>query len=130
MKIYSVYQDPGALSPDRDATAIKEGFCWPAFFFGPLWALWHRMWFAALGLLAVLVLAELAADLIGADPLSASAITLGVMTLVGFVANDARGQTLRARGWRQAGIAAGRDREGALLRFFDALPDPAAGRPS
>ncbi len=130
MKIYTVYQDPGTLSPDYGATAIKEGFCWPAFFFGPLWALWHRMWFAALGLLAGLVLVKIVVDLIGADPVSTGAITLGVMTLVGFGANDARGQALRAHGWRQAGIAAGRDREGALLRFFDAQTGQVAGRPS
>ncbi len=128
MKLYSVLQNPGALSPDRDAAAIKEGFCWPAFFFGPLWALWHRMWFAALGLFALLVLVEIAGVLVGADPLSAGAVTLGIMTVVGFVANDVRAQTLRARGWREAGIAAGRDGEAALLRFFDAQAAASPGR--
>jgi len=24
--------------------SVKAGFCWPAFFVGPFWALYHRLW--------------------------------------------------------------------------------------
>lgn len=29
------------------AQAVKQGFCWPAFFFGSLWAAAKRIWFPA-----------------------------------------------------------------------------------
>jgi hypothetical protein len=31
-------------SPQGEHASVKVGFCWPAFFFGPLWALYHRLW--------------------------------------------------------------------------------------
>ena len=48
MRIYTVHLPAAAgdTGEDRAAAAVlvKEGFCWPAFFFAPLWALWHRLW--------------------------------------------------------------------------------------
>lgn len=31
-------------SPRGQYVSVKVGFCWPAFFFGPFWALYHRLW--------------------------------------------------------------------------------------
>jgi hypothetical protein len=31
-------------SPHGKHVHVKVGFCWPAFCFGPFWALYHRLW--------------------------------------------------------------------------------------
>lgn len=127
MKVYSVHLRAGAHTPDRDAVLVKEGFSWPAFFFGPLWALYHRMWFTALGLFALSILIGVAKSILHPDPLTDTAITLGVMTLIGGGGNDWLRTALAARGWRQEGLAAAPDRDTALRRFFDLHPDAAGG---
>lgn len=32
------------FNPRRGVVSVKLGFCWPAFFFGSLWAMVHHMW--------------------------------------------------------------------------------------
>lgn len=122
MKVYSVHLRPGALSPDRDALAIREGFCWPAALFGPLWALAHRMWFAAAGLLGATILLGLAVDWLQPDPATALAFIVGLMAIVGFGANDWRRAALAARGWRHEGLSAANSGDAALHRYFDRSP--------
>ena len=61
MRMYEVLErtvDPrkGAAG---DFVLVKEGFCWPALLFGPLWALYHRMWVVAAGLVSVGVIIAL-----------------------------------------------------------------------
>ncbi|MCA9443490.1 MAG: signal peptidase I, partial [Candidatus Omnitrophica bacterium] len=43
MKIYQVFEHP-----EYGRKAVKEGFSWPAFFFGFLWALSKKLWLLAL----------------------------------------------------------------------------------
>lgn len=60
MKTFAVYQ-----YPTRDFEAVKQGFSWPAFFFGPVWMLIKKLWLRAtlwLGLYVVLGLVEDVAD--------------------------------------------------------------------
>lgn len=125
MRVYSIHLRTAALTPDRDALVIKEGFCWPAFFFGPLWALWHRMWFTCLGLFAVWILMAIAGGLLRPDALTDTAVSLAVALIVGYGANDWRRAAVAARGWRMEGLAAAADRDAALRRFFDLHPDAA-----
>ena len=46
MRSFNVFSDGGG-----DYRAVKQGWCWPAFFFGSIWALFSGMWLAALLLL-------------------------------------------------------------------------------
>ncbi len=43
MKVYQIYEHP-----EHGRKAVKEGFSWPGFFFTFLWALYNRLWLAAL----------------------------------------------------------------------------------
>ena len=52
MRLYTVHQNPDPLS-GNDLVFVKEGFCWPAFFFPMLWPLWHRLWLVALMVLVI-----------------------------------------------------------------------------
>lgn len=123
MRVFTIHLKPSALTPDRDAVLVKEGFCWPAFFFGPFWALWHRMWFACLGLFSVLIALGVAEAILRLDPMSYSAVMFGVAAIIGFCGNDWRRNALAVRGWKLAGLSAAADRDLAFRRFVDLNPD-------
>ena len=39
MKKYLLFQ-----SPDGETFKVKDGFSWPAFFFGPFWGIYAKVW--------------------------------------------------------------------------------------
>ena len=126
MRVYTVHLRRHGLDPDRDVAVVPEGFSWGAFLFGFLWALWHRMWWTALGLFVISAAAELVAELLLADPLAQGAVGLGVALAIGYVAQDLRRRHLTARGFAEAGVVTGRDGEEALFRYLEG--DPALAR--
>ena len=130
MRVYTVHLQHRALSPDRNAVVIAEGFCWPAFLVAPVWALANRMWFTAVGVVTAYVLLMLCAGLAGLDDGTALALIVGAAVIVGFCANDWRRTALEARGWKMAGLAAAADRDAALRRFVDLHPDALNPPPS
>ena len=130
MRVYTVHLQHRALSPDRNAVVIAEGFCWPAFLVAPIWALANRMWFTAVGVVTAYVLLMLCAGLAGLDDGTALALIVGAAVIVGFCANDWRRTALEARGWKMAGLAAAADRDAALRRFVDLHPDALNPPPS
>lgn len=123
MRVYTAHYRPTAAPPDREIVLVKEGFCWPALAFSALWALWHRMWIEAAAFVGASLAVELIVEFIGLAPLGISAAGLGLSVLVGYVANDLRRSSLERRGFRMAGIVAGRDHDTALARLVDARPE-------
>ena len=122
MKVYTVHVRHSGLDPDRDVVLIKEGLSWPAFFFSVLWALWKRLWLAALGLgLANVVLSGLVL-ILDLGPVGQLAVSLGGAAVIGYVGNDLWRWTLARRGFIEAGVVAAADRESALQRFLDSEP--------
>ncbi len=122
MRVYTIHLRPRSAAPDRDAVLVKEGFSWPAFFFGPLWALAHGMWLAAIAFFAIEVVADLACQFAGLHPLGATAVGLGVAIAIGMVGNDLHRRTLARRGWRAEGLVAAAGHDAALRRWFDIHP--------
>ena len=122
MRCYTVHVRPGSDRPDRDPVLVKEGFAWGAFFFSVIWALWHRMWVAAVALLAILALIDVGGDLAGLDPVSDFALGLAVALLIGWGANDWRRASLARQGFELAGIVAATGHDAALRRWFDLSP--------
>jgi len=55
---FKVFKHPGG-----EFRAIKQGFCWPAFFFTFLWAIYHRLWLAAVVIIALFLLVDLIVSL-------------------------------------------------------------------
>ena len=127
MQIYTIHLKPDSLSPDRDALAVKEGFCWPAFIFGPFWALWHGLWLVLFGIIMALAALSVFEELLRPDPLSALAVSLGVAAILGLCGNDWRRASLALRGWRFEALSAAADRDTAMRRFFDLHPDALPG---
>ena len=134
MTLYSVYEPPGeALDPEERAEAlvfVKEGFSWPALLVPGLWLLYQRMW-----LELVLFVALFAVLGWVFDPSDDQAQTLfgclsvALVMLFAFEANDLRGASLERRGYRQTGTAIGAGRDAAELAFLQSwLPRQEKGR--
>ncbi|WP_135468509.1 DUF2628 domain-containing protein [Crenalkalicoccus roseus] len=105
-------------APARPVVLVPEGFSWPAFLFNVLWLLWHRLWLAALGYLALAVAigALLPA---GAD----FAAGLALQFLLGAHAHDLRRRALARRGYAEAHVVAAPDRDSALARLLQLRPE-------
>lgn len=119
MRLYTVHILPGDPDPGETIVLVEEGFCWPAFLLSPLWALWHRLWLVAAILLGAGAIVPAAAYLLGPDPLSHGAASLGVAVLIGYFANDLRRWTLERRGYRLDKVVSGADPDDALGRYLD-----------
>ena len=81
MAVYSVHLPgaPGQKPNASDAAFVREGFCWPAFVFGPFWLLGCRLWLsAALWFAAFFILSGLA----GAGLLSTGASLMLMLLLI------------------------------------------------
>jgi hypothetical protein len=101
MATYCVFTaDRRPLLDDGSIVLVRDGFSLPAAAFGAVWALGHRLWFAALGLAgAWLGLAALVASGI-VPPAVGGAIGVAGALLTGFHAADLRARGLWERGYR------------------------------
>jgi hypothetical protein len=123
MTIYTVLAPPaaGSAGPDTDRFVfIKEGFCWPAFFFTAIWLLFRRLWLVFL----LYVVASAAIYYLTAkiSPAVTWAVVLLFGLLVALEANNLRLWTLERRGYRFVGVAAGHRMAEAEFRFFSTWP--------
>jgi hypothetical protein len=100
LRVYSVHRRGSA-----ELELVKEGFCWPAFLFGPFWCLARREWLGLLAWLAAALVLGAAAELTLAEPMQA-VVSLGFSALVGFAANDWRRWRLARAGWRLTDVVA------------------------
>ncbi len=126
MRLYTVHLRRRGPDAESDLVLIKEGFCWPAFFLVPLWALWHRLWLVAVVLFAADLALGGAALLLRVDAVSQGAVTVGFAAVVGFVANDLRRRALKRRRFTLAAVVSAAGREAAERRFLDGEPELAA----
>ena len=112
MRIYTAHLRPGAAP-----VLVREGYSLGATLLGPLWLLAHRCWEAAA---LSLVLGLAAARLPGPD---ATLALLVLAWLHGLFGRDLQRLTLTLRGYRLAGVLAGRDSDAAFARLLAARPE-------
>ena len=124
MQVYTVHHPPFPAY-GSEPVLVPEGFCWPAALFSVLWALWHRLWWTACGLLVVAAALEAALAFSGLDATTELAVALGYAAVVGFHANDWRRAALERAGWRFAAVVAAADEDAARRRYFDLGGDTA-----
>ncbi len=124
MSVYTVLEPPRRSSSAAERAErfvfMRDGFCWSAFLFGPLWLIYRRLWLVLVGY--AVLLAALYAGLrvagLGLGPQFAVGTLIAL--LLGFEAATLRRFTLVRRGWRELGMVSGDDVEDAERRFFDA----------
>src|SRR3546814_13075870 len=105
---------------DGDYKAVKQGWCWPAFFFGSIWALFNGLWLAAFLLLPIDLVFSITGNNTNGyvDPydrydeptrlvvLAVSSVLLTIRILFGLFGNALRARKLR----RPIGRASCRER--------------------
>ncbi len=116
---------PGESIGLERALLVRDGFSWPAFAFSVLWFLYHRLWIAALIVLAGLMALAGLGHALGLPPGIATLVTLLASWLIGLEASSLRRWTLARRGWpaRDAVMAATPEEAEAkaLGRWLDAI---------
>lgn len=117
-RVYTVHVRAWAASADRDAVFVREGFAWGAFVLSFVWALWHRLWFAALIVLGLTAVLALTTDILILDDETALALSLGWALVIGWEANDWRRRGLERRGYVTAGVIAAPNLLEAERRYF------------
>jgi len=122
MKFYSAHYRNRTGEPDL--VLVKEGFSWPAFVFGIIWALWNRLWVVAVGLIAVEVGLGFALDSVGLGPGVQAFSSIGLALLVGFVASDLKSWSLSTLGgYEDQGVVVAGGLQEAESRFLAERPD-------
>ena len=97
---------------------VPEGFSWGAFFLGPLWLAAHRVWTAAvLVLAATILIVALAPD--GAT----TALLAALILLLGLSGHDLRRWSLNHRGYLLAQVVVARRELEALAQLLERRPD-------
>jgi hypothetical protein len=115
--------------PDDLYVLVKDGFSWPAFFFGPLWALSHRMWVVGALLIAALIaIGMVPAVMSDAGDAIASWLSLSLAVLLGFHGNDLRQWSLERSGYELSAIVSGFDLTDAERRLFASMGSLMFGR--
>jgi len=123
MRSYTVQIPPGGdLS---EAVVLKEGFCWWAVLFGPLWFLWHRLWIGGIGLAIVQGVLTGTLERLGFAPLQVAVASAGIAILVGFSARDWWRWRLSATGYRFADVVVATSQREAEWRWFQRIAMPA-----
>ncbi len=120
MRVYTAHRRDAGLFEPPDLVLVKEGFCWPAFLFGFLWALWHRMWLTALLLFLAEALLAVVAAALGLATMAQIALSAGFMLFVGFGANDWRRRSLRRRGFEEGPVLVAEGPDAAAWRLMQA----------
>ncbi len=123
MHVYSVMlREDAAVQAGNDpaqqvqtARLVREGFSWPAFLLGPVWLLWHRLWWPLATVLIVLLAVGMA------PPWVQSLASLAVSLILGFEGNGLLRAGLERRGWREVTVLATHDRDEAELRLAGML---------
>jgi hypothetical protein len=126
MGIFTIHLRRHGLDPDRDIVVLKDGFSWPAFVAGSLWALWHRMWWVAFGLIVGAAGLSAFGSFVLSDPYSPSVLTGAFALLSGLLAHDLRAWTMQRQGFILSGVVTADNADDALLRYLDEDPDLAS----
>lgn len=119
LHVYTVHINPAETHPYEKAEFVEEGFNWWAFFFTGLYALYKRLWWPALSIIAFNVINASLYYKGWIQEGSFMAISLGFQTLLGFLANDWIRDRLKRRGWIIADLTSGENALRAELRFYD-----------
>lgn len=109
----------GAVAATDKFVFVRDGFHFWAFVAGLIWLVWHRLWWALLGYVALSVVAEVALSRLGADIGTRMVVMLLFAVLMGFEAASLQRWTLSRRKWRQLDVVVADDEETAERRFFD-----------
>lgn len=119
MKIYYVLCNKSLPKTDqRFAVLVREGFVFSAFVFNVFWALYKKMWTAALGLLLIYAILDFVFLKTVANTKLYYLSHLWINVAFGCVANSLNAWYLEKRGYTFTSVAVGRDELEATKSFL------------
>ena len=122
MPVYTVHapmtNGAGIAATDRFAF-VRDGFHFWAALAGVVWLVWHRLWLALIGWIAVIAAINIGLSLLGVGRGTILLTNVLLALLMGFEAASLRRWTLSRRKWRQLDIVVADDEEAAERRFFE-----------
>lgn len=116
--IFTVHARSWSPAGDGDAVFVREGFSWPAFIFGPIWALWFGMWKTAILLLVLSIVVSGILVVVGITEAGELAVILALQTLMGLWGNDWRRYVLGRSDYVERGVVSGRKLADAEHHYF------------
>ncbi|MGH6839929.1 MAG: DUF2628 domain-containing protein [Methylocella sp.] len=123
MALYSVHLHGDGPQSVAEAAFVRQAFSWKAFFFGPLWLAWYRLW-AGLALWAAAYSILFAATLTVVSAGAGLFIALALQILLGLEANRLREAKLERQGYRLVEIIGAPAREEAEIAFYRQFETP------
>jgi len=118
LHIYTVHINPSLPHPYEDAKFVEEGFNWKAFIFTGLWALYNRLWLAAI-LMFIINGSILVLTMHHSNAMGLSLIEFSWHLIIGYSGNDLIRSKLKKLGFIIADIVTGDSKLRAEQRFFD-----------
>ena len=92
MRTYAIYENL-----DNNFVSVKQGFSWPAFFFGWMWMLTKRLWKEAAIYIGIFFFIVVLLDDIP------SLLAIIIYAFCGFIGNELVEKNLRQRGYKKVG---------------------------
>jgi hypothetical protein len=123
MALYSVHIQGDRPQSVAEAAFVRQAFSWKAFFFGPLWLLWHRLW-AGLALWAAAYSILIAASLTVVSAGAGLFMFFALQMLLGLEANRLREVKLGRQGYRLVEIISAPACDEAEIAFYRQLEAP------
>jgi hypothetical protein len=124
MAVYTVHAPASYYATDVRTTPeklvfVRDGFYFWAFVAAIIWLIWHRLWLALVGYLALTVVAEIAMSAAGVGSNARLVVMAVIALLVGLEAGSLRRWKLSRGKWRQLDIVVADSEEAAERRFFE-----------
>ncbi|KQP61451.1 DUF2628 domain-containing protein [Methylobacterium sp. Leaf108] len=134
MRTYTLHLPEHTLAGETQeidrAQVVPDGFSWPAFAYGPLWFLYHRLWVAALLVTVLLVGAVVLGQILNLRPVAGAAVALLMQLLIGLEASSLRRWTYARQGRPVRDAVVAGSAEEAEIKVVGRWLDPArAARP-
>lgn len=128
MAIYTVHAPVSygvdARTPPDKVVFVRDGFYFWAFAVAILWLIWHRLWLALVGYIAISVIAEIAFRMMGVSAEVRFIVMIVFALLVGLEGGSLRRWKLSRGKWRQLDVVVADSEEAAERRFFDRSAGP------
>ncbi|MFN0265135.1 DUF2628 domain-containing protein [Tepidamorphus sp. 3E244] len=133
MVLYTAHAPQGAAPTGRDAADkvvfIKDGFAFGGFIFTFFWLFLHRVWLAAIVVLALTMAISTIGQILPEYATEAWLVGLLLSLMVGLEGNEWRRRALERKGYTLIGVASGRDQAECERRILEDWIEGAPARP-
>jgi hypothetical protein len=123
MPVYTVHAPrsagPAAVAATDKFVFVRDGFYVWAFLAGLVWLIWHRLWWALLGYVAISIVGEVVLSALHVGSGTRLLVMVLFALLMGLEGGSLRRWTFSRGSWRQIDVVVADDADSAERRFFD-----------